>query len=107
MKQIHTDVSNTFWNTLFAATKEWPPEKRNMACICRYALREFYAERVEYPDRRITVLPAPLGGKHVQVRTNDPEEAALWAELAKEFPPESQYIVMLRTALAQLHEDLT
>jgi hypothetical protein len=107
MKQIHTDIDRTFWNTLFAETKDWPPEKRNMASICRYALLELWASKIEDPKRVIKVAPAPLGSKHVQVRTSDAYEEAAWAELAKEFPPQSQNILMLRTALAQLLADLS
>ena len=107
MRQIHVDLDAGFWNSLVLATAEWPAEKRTARSICRYAIREYWIDLNHYPENITDVAPAPLGTRHIQVLTDRPTEMQLWADLASEYPSGSAYPLMLRTALAHLHANLT
>lgn len=101
MKQVHANLDEDFWNSLVTATADWPAEKRSMARICRYAIQEYWIDLHHYPENITDVALAPLGTRHIQVRTEIPAEAQLWEDLASEYVSDA-YITMLRTALGHL-----
>lgn len=102
MRQIHIDVEESEWDLLVTRTMLWPEDKRNQAGICRYAIAELLHDMTEYPEDPVAP-PMELGTKHIQVRTDDAEEAALWATVAARY---TSYTAMLRVALAQLSESM-
>ena len=97
MHQIHIDIPKSVWARILAATTAWP--SRSMRGICRYALRELYAELHDPEGSAPTTTPICVGEFRVAVYSSDPDETREWVSLAKTYGSKG---AALRLALADL-----
>ena len=82
-RQIHTDIPKDDWQRIYDGTALW--KLRSDSNICRYALRELYAERNLSAELATPgpMLACDLKGKHLQVRAIDQAEAEQWDALVE------------------------